>query len=43
MNMVNPEVKSGDVVSIDKNGHLKQGAGTTLYRNIQEINNKTML
>ena len=42
MNMVNPEVKSGDVVSIDKNGHLKQGAGTTLYRNIQEINNKTM-
>lgn len=39
---VNPEVRNGDVVSIDENGHLKQGAGTTIYRNIQEIKNKTM-
>ena len=30
------------MVSIDENGHLKQGAGTTIYRNIQEIKNKTM-
>ena len=27
------------MVSIDENGHLKQGAGTTIYRNIQEIQN----
>ena len=39
---MNPEVQNGDVVSIDKNGFLKQGEGTTLYRNIQEINNKTL-
>ena len=39
---VNPGVRNGDVVSIDENGHLKQGAGTTIYRNIQEIQNKTM-
>lgn len=35
-------IKIGDVVSLDKYGNLKQGAGTSLYRNIQTINNKTL-
>lgn len=35
-------IKIGDVVSLDQNGNLKQGAGTSLYRNIQTINNKTL-
>lgn len=39
---VNKQVREGDVVCIDKNGNLKQGAGTTIYRNVQEIQNKTM-
>ena len=39
INRVNHLVQEGDVVSLDKNGVLRQGAGTTLYRNIQEIHN----
>lgn len=29
-------------MSLDKYGKLRQGAGTTIYRNIQEIRNKTL-
>lgn len=42
INRVNHLVQEGDVVSLDKNGVLRQGAGTTLYRNIQEIHNQTL-
>ena len=39
---VNKEVALGDVVSIGTDGMLKQGAGTTLYRHVQDIENITM-
>lgn len=32
----------GDVVSVDASGRLKQGAGTTIYRNVHDIHNRTM-
>ena len=39
---VQKNVKLGDVVSVDSYGMLKQGAGTTLYRHVQDIENITM-
>ena len=39
---VQKNVALGDVVSVDMYGTLKQGAGTTLYRHVQDIENITM-
>ena len=35
-------IQKGDVVSLDKNGKLRKGAGTTIYHNVQQIHNKTL-
>ena len=39
---VRDDLVVGDVVSLDSNGRLRKGAGTTVYRNIQQIHNKTL-
>lgn len=39
---VRDDLVVGDVVSLDKNGKLRKGAGTTVYHNIQQIHNKTL-
>lgn len=35
-------IQEGDVVSFDKEGKLRRGAGTTIYHHVQEIHNKTL-
>ena len=36
------DIKKGDVVSLDRDGKLRKGAGTTIYHNVQQIHNKTL-